>query len=134
MPIKISQNITRLSLWQQGLLGRLGIRNLVDDEANTTLGDDVRNAIANLDVHNLCRSICRHKTNVYKLWIRHSQSCLLHSRLPKTARSRRENPAFASCVYTQHCLSRSVMSKWCHIVIDSRRGNKAKHLGHCCAH
>merc|ERR1719506_3097921 len=38
------------SLWQQGLLGRLGIRDLVDDEANTALGDDIRDAIANLDV------------------------------------------------------------------------------------
>merc|ERR1712023_627372 len=30
----------------------LGISDLVDDEANTALGDDVRHAVANLDGHN----------------------------------------------------------------------------------
>ena len=44
------------SLWQQGLLRRLGIGDLVDDQANTTLGDDVRDAVANLDVDNLCQA------------------------------------------------------------------------------
>merc|ERR1711871_1160400 len=43
---------TKDSLWQQCLLGRLGIGDLVDDQANTALGDDVRDAVANLDVDN----------------------------------------------------------------------------------
>jgi len=38
------------SLWQQGFLGRLGIGDLVDDQTNTALGDDVGDAVANLDV------------------------------------------------------------------------------------
>merc|ERR1719267_398392 len=44
------------SLWQQGLLGRLSIGDLVDDQANTTLGDDVRDAVTNLDVDNRAAS------------------------------------------------------------------------------
>merc|ERR1719201_2905451 len=51
-PLKYQKNDTRNSLWQQGLLGRLGIGDLVDDQADTTLGDNVGNAIANLDVDN----------------------------------------------------------------------------------
>merc|ERR1719333_1931720 len=38
------------SLRQESLLGRLGIGDLVNDEANTALGDDVGDAVANLDV------------------------------------------------------------------------------------
>merc|ERR1719375_1630248 len=41
---------TKDSLWQQCLLGRLGVRDLVDDEAHSTLGDDVGDAVADLDV------------------------------------------------------------------------------------
>merc|ERR1711976_629950 len=39
---------------KHGLLfdGRLGIGDLVNHEANTALGDDVRHAVANLDGHN----------------------------------------------------------------------------------
>merc|ERR1712218_150697 len=36
---------------KQGLLVRLGICDLVDHEADTALGDNVRNAIAKLDRH-----------------------------------------------------------------------------------
>merc|ERR1711897_130973 len=40
---------------KQGLLVRLGICDLVDHEADTALGDDVRNAIAKLDRHHSVR-------------------------------------------------------------------------------
>ena len=49
---------TKDSLWQQCLLGRLGVRDLVDDEAHSTLGDDVGDAVANLDVDDLCQGHC----------------------------------------------------------------------------
>ena len=32
--------------WQEGLLVGLGVRDLVDDQANTALGDDVGGAVA----------------------------------------------------------------------------------------
>merc|ERR1719399_955907 len=53
---EIDSNQKWRSLWQESLLCRLGVGNLVDDEANTALGDDVRNAVANLDVDNRAAS------------------------------------------------------------------------------
>ena len=39
--------------WQEGLLVGLSIRDLVDHNAHTALGDDVGDAVANLDVDDL---------------------------------------------------------------------------------
>merc|ERR1712146_20084 len=44
----------RVHLWQQPpilLSGGLGGSDAVDDEPNTALGDDVRDAVSHLDVH-----------------------------------------------------------------------------------
>ena len=60
---EFDSNQKSCSLWQESLLCRLGVGDLVDDEANTALGDDVRNAVANLDVDNLCQALHIHDTN-----------------------------------------------------------------------
>ena len=42
----------RVASWQEGLLVGLGVRDLVDDQAHTALGDDVGGAIADLNADN----------------------------------------------------------------------------------
>merc|ERR1712190_76196 len=46
-----------ISLSQQSLFVRLCISDLVDEKSNTTLGDDIRCAVANLDADNCLGSI-----------------------------------------------------------------------------
>merc|ERR1712014_210904 len=58
-----------ISLSQQSLFVRLCISDLVDEKSNTTLGDDIRCAVANLDADNCLGSIdAKHWEQVHN-WV-----------------------------------------------------------------